>query len=56
MDDDAYIAGYELGIDAGRREVIDWLGTQGDFNIYLDVSVVELKAKLKEWGIIEKEG
>jgi len=55
MDDDAYIAGVEVGIDMGRREVIDWLETQGDFEGYLsgyiEVSLVTLKAKLKEWGI-----
>jgi len=57
MDDEAYIAGYELGIDAGRREVIEWLKVQGDFEVYLDgyieVSLVALKAKLDEWEIIE---
>jgi len=57
MDDVAYIAGVEVGIDMGRREVINWLETQGDFegylSGYLEVSLVTLKAKLVEWGIEE---
>ena len=50
MDDNAYILGYGAGIDAGRKEVIDWLEDNFDFEGYLEV-LVTLKVKKKEWGI-----
>jgi len=58
MDDDAYIAGVEVGIDMGRREVINWLATQGGveefYEGFIEVSLVTLKLKLDEWGIKEE--
>ena len=55
MDDNAYILGYGAGVDAGREEVIDWLEAQGDFegylSGYLEISLVTLKVKKKEWGL-----
>ena len=49
MDDVAYIAGVEVGIDMGRKEVVDWVLNNYDDGLFLD----EWKVKLEEWGIIE---
>lgn len=57
MDDDAYIAGYEIGIFAGRKEVISWLVTHRPLEGYLSdyvVSPSELKSKLEEWDMEEE--
>jgi len=60
MDDDAYIAGYEIGIDAGRREVLGWMLMTMAFTnsenlppniLRVDFKYDEWKAKLAEWGI-----
>ena len=66
MDDSAYIAGYEGGIEAGRMEVVDWIESCKDLPTYSIcegtkvriseppsklVLIREWKDKLKEWGI-----
>ena len=53
MDDNAYILGYETGIEAGRREVVEWIN---DWNFWDNLSsdiLEEWQAKLKKWGIVE---
>lgn len=42
----------EISFRAGRKEVVDWVKSQGlnDVNSY-DVYPEELEAQLKEWGI-----
>ena len=65
MDDNAYILGYETGVEAGRIEVVDalqpflhdiviltnldWINPKSGFK-QINSLVEALQAKLKEWG------
>ena len=54
MDDVAYIAGYELGLEAGRQEVIDYLDFKESTEweaCAVTIPWKEWQSKLKEWGI-----
>ena len=56
MDDDAYILGYEAGIEAGRREVVDWVEANLQYPTRGEGLVLkrnmEWQVKLKDWGIV----
>jgi len=58
MDDVAYMAGYEVGVEAGRYEVIEWGSETCPHDLFGEGTQCFKRAcdmcwqeKIKEWGI-----